>query len=58
MTTADPITVGPWTTHPELTHPDTEAGEYVGRHRKPGDAYRRAPFTLRRLFYVARHRRR
>ena len=54
MTTADPISVGSWSAQPEISIPDTDADEYVGRHRRP----RTAPFTLRRLFYVARHRRR
>lgn len=55
MTTADPISVGGWTSAPELA---PGAGEYPGRHRGPVRLQQRAPFTLRRLFYVARHRRR
>ena len=54
MTTADPISVGSWSAQPEISVPGVDADEYVGRHRKPG----LRPFTLRRLFYVARHRRR
>ena len=54
MTTADPISVGSWTAQPDIAVPGTRAGEYIGRHRKAGPR----PFTLRRLFYVARHHRR
>jgi hypothetical protein len=58
MTAAEPISVGTWAAQPDIAMPGTDAEDYVGRHRRPGLAYRRAPFTLRRLFYLARHRRR
>jgi hypothetical protein len=57
MTTADPIGVVDWPAQPTAApgaRAGAAAGDYVGRHRRRGTV----AFTLRRLFYVARHRRR